>query len=153
RIQWIAVGFAVLALLTTAVAVVVTWRTDRSALSRSRHVSASDLMKLKPGAIAQAEGGIRVTDAALAGALGLSPDDTVTAISGRSVAKMHELYGVLRELAVLRPSSLFIDLIRDREPVLERWEVDGDLDTARRAEVAAAAPDGDSRIASVKQVN
>jgi len=153
RIQWIAVGFAAIALMTVTAAVVVTWRTDRVSLSPSRHVSASDLVKLKPGALAQAEAGIQVTDPALRSVLGLLPGDTLTAISGRSVAKMHELYGVLHDLGVLRPRSLFIELIRDREPVLERWELDGDLDTARRAEVAAAAPDGDSRIASVKQVN
>ncbi|HEY6173651.1 MAG TPA: hypothetical protein VIX73_04370 [Kofleriaceae bacterium] len=158
RIQWIAVGFAAIALVTTTVAV-VTWRTGRSSvLSTSRHVSASDLIKLKPGAIAQAEAGIQVTDAALRSTLGLLPGDTLTAISGRSVAKAHELYGVLRELAVLRPRSLFIDLIRDREPVLERWELDGDLDIERRADLAASAPPGpgprdDPRIASVRQLN
>ena len=155
RIQRIAVGFAAIALVTAAVAVVVTWRTDRrtSALPASRHVSASDLIKLKPGAIAQADGGIRVTDATLGGALGLAPDDMLVAISGRSVARTHELYGVLRELAVLRPQSLFIDLIRDREPVLLRWELDGDLDAARRADLADGAPGSDPRIATVRQLN
>ena len=155
RIQWIAVGFAVIALVTTAVAVIVTWRTDRSAaLSTLRHVSASDLVKLKPGAIAQAEAGIQVSDAALRRTLGLSPGDTLTAISGRSVARIHELYGVLRDLAVLRPRTLFVDLLRDREPVLERWELAGDLDNALRVDLAASAsPSGDPRIASVKQVN
>ena len=155
RIQRIAVGFAAIALMTAVVAVVVTWRTDRrpSALPETRHVSASDLIKLKPAAIARADGGIRVTDATLGSALGLLPGDTLVAISGRSVARPAELYGVLRELAMLRPQSLFVDVIRDREPLLVRWELDGDLDTARRADRAAEAPGGDPRIASVRQLN
>jgi S1-C subfamily serine protease len=157
RIQRIAVGFAAIAVLTTAAAVIVAWRTDRrtAALSPTRHVSASELVKLAPGAIAQADGGILVTDAALRSALGLSPGDVITAISGRSVARIHELSGLLRELAILRPRSLFVDVIRDREPVLERWELDGDLDTARRADLAARPPPGarDPRIASVRLLN
>lgn len=155
RIQWIAVGFAAIALVTTAVAVVVTWRTEQpAALSTRRHVSASQVAKLKPGSIAQAQAGIQVSDAALRSALGLSPGDTLTAISGRSVARIHELYGVLRDLAVLRPRSLFVDVLRDRELVLERWEIDGDLDNALRVDLAASAsPSGDPRIASVRQVN
>jgi S1-C subfamily serine protease len=155
RIQRIAVGFAVIALVTAVVAVVVSWRTDRptSALPASRHVSASDLIKLKPGVIAQAEGGIRVTDVTLGSALGLLPGDMLVAISGRSIARTHELYGVLRELAALRPQSLFLDLIRDREPVLLRWELDSDLDTARRADIASGAPGGGPWIATVRQLN
>src|SRR6185295_3685837 len=72
----------------------------------------------------------------------------------RSVARIHELYGVLRDLAVFRARTLFVDLARDGQPVLERWELDGDLDTALRADLAASAsPGGDPRIASVKPVN
>jgi S1-C subfamily serine protease len=161
RIRRIAVGFAAIALLIVAVAVVVTWRSDRLrseayALPASRHVSASDLAKLKPGVVVQVDGGIRVTDAALCTSLGLARDDTIIAISGRPVTRVPELYGILRELGVFRPHSLFVDLIRDREPVLERWELDGDLDTARRAEVAASASSGgstDPLIATVSQLN
>ena len=155
RIQRIAVGFAVIALVTAAVAVVVTWRTDRrtSASPASGHVSAIDLIKLKPAVIAQVDGGVRVTDGTLGSALGLSPGDTLVAISGRSVARTYELYGVLRELAMLRPQSLFLDLIRDREPVLLRWELDGDLDAALRADSAAGAPGGGPWIATVRRLN
>lgn len=159
RIQRFAVGFAALALLTAAAAVVVMWRTGRprpnAFAPAGRHVSASDLVKLAPGAIAQADGGVRVTDAALRGSLGLAAGDTITAISGRPVARVHELSGILRELAVLRPQSLFVDLIRGGEPVLERWELDGDLDIARRAELAAGARSGstDPRIATVQQID
>jgi general secretion pathway protein C len=160
RIRRIAVGLAAVAALTVAVAVVVTWRADRRrldarALSASRHVSARDLARLKPGAVAPVDGGIRVTDAGLGSALGLDRDDTIIAISGRPVTKVPELSGILRELGILRPHSLFVDLIRDREIVLERWEIDGDLATALRVELAAGASLGpiDPLTATVKQLN
>jgi general secretion pathway protein C len=157
RIQRIAFGFAALALMIAVVAVVVRWRTDhlRAAAPASRHVSANAVVKLKPGAIAQADGGIQVSDTALAASLGLAPGDAITAISGRPVARVHELSGALRDLAVLQPRSLFVELIRDREPVTERWDLDGDLDIARRGDAAAAAPPGsiDPRAATVKQLD
>jgi general secretion pathway protein C len=159
RIQRIAVGFAAVAVALATTAVIARWPADRlrsdSVAPASRHVAAGELVKLKPGAIGQADGGIRVTDAALRGALGLGPGDTITAISGRPVAKVHELSGVLRELAAFRPRSLFVELVRDRQPVVERWQLDGDLDTARRAELAAGAAPGarDPRIATVVQLD
>jgi S1-C subfamily serine protease len=160
RIQRIAVGCAAVALAVTVAAVLVVWRSDRLQSGAqglaSRHVSAADLVRLRPGAVVQVTGGVRVTEATLTAALGLAPGDTITAISGRQVARVPELAGILRELAILRPQRLFIELIRDREPVVERWELDGDLDIARRAASAAAAPPPgttDPRIASVKQVD
>lgn len=158
RIQRIAVGSAVVALAIAVAAVIAAWRADRLRSSprapASRHVSASDPVKLRPGAVVQVDGGVRVTEAALAAALGLAPGDTITAISGRQVTHVHELAGILRELAIFRPQRLFIELVRDRESVVERWELDGDLDVARRAELAAAAPGPtDPRIATVQQLD
>lgn len=159
RIRWIAIGLAGIALLTVAVSVVLTWRagrwSDAHGLPASRHVSAADLARLKPGAVVQVEGGIRVADAAVASALGLGRDDTILAISGRPVTKVPELSGILRELGILRPRSLFVDLLRDRQTVLERWEIDGDLDTARRADIAASASSRplDPLVATVKQLD
>lgn len=153
RIQRVAVAIAVVALGIAIAAVIVRWRSDvRPGAPPRRHVAASDLVRLKPGAIVQAEGGIRVSDPQLASALGVQPGDTITAISGRSVARLHELSGVLHDLAALRPQSLFVDLLRDHQGVLERWELDGDLDVARRADLAAGAEGRDARIASVQQV-
>lgn len=158
RIQRIALGFAAVALGIAVAAVITAWRADRlhsgPCAPVTRHVSAGDLVKLRSGAVVQVDGGVRVTEATLAAALGLTPGDTITAISGRPVTYVHELAGILRELAIFRPQRLFIELVRDREPVVERWELDGDLDVARRAELAAAAPGPtDPRIATVQQLD
>lgn len=158
RIRWIAVGLAVVALLTVAVAVVVTWRAGRlrsdARAPVTRHVSAGDLVKLRPGTVVAVDDGIRITDAEVATALGLRGDDTILAISGRPVSKVPELSGILRELAIFRPRSVFIDLMREREVVLERWEIDGDLDTARRTALPAGGSGGptDPLVATVKQL-
>src|SRR5882672_1368270 len=93
RLPRVAVGFAMVALATVVVALIVTWRGDRLRSDAhgapvSRHVSASDLAKLKPGAVGQVDGGIRVTDATLSSALGLTPADTIVAISGRPVTRV-----------------------------------------------------------------
>ncbi len=158
RIHRIAVGFAAIALVVAGAAVVVTWSSEHGAhatLPAPRHVAASDVIRLRPGALAQADSGVRVVDATLRRSLGLMLDDTITAISGRPIARAIELVTILRELAIYRPRSLFLDVVRDREPVLVRWELDGDLDIAWRAELAAAGPGGpvDPRIASVTQLS
>lgn len=157
RERRIAVGVAAVS-IAIAVAAAWAWRGDRrrsaAGTPAPRHVAASDLVKLRPGAVVQVGGGVRVTEATLTAALGLSPGDTITAISGRPVAHVHELDGILRELAIFRPRWLFIELVRDRQAVVERWEIDGDLDVARRTERAAAAPGPtDPRIATVQQLD
>ena len=156
RIQRIAVGSAVIALLIAVLAVIVTWWADRRPAPRAegRHVSAAELVKLGPGSLEPVDGGLRVRDAALRGMLGLAADDTLVAISGKPVTRPHELSGILRELAIFRPRSLFIDVLRDRQPVLVRWEFDGDLDTARRAAITAGQPGAvDPLVATVKQIS
>jgi S1-C subfamily serine protease len=157
RIHRVAVGFAAIALVVAGATVVVTWRSGRSerGAPAPRHVAASDVVRLRPGALAQVDTGVRVVDAALRRSLGLVLDDTITAISGRPIARASELVTALRDLAIYRPRSLFLDVVRDRDPVLVRWELDGDLDIAWRAELAAAGPGGpvDPRIASVRQLS
>jgi len=157
RIQQIAVGVAVVSLVIAIAAGGAAWRCDRrrsAGVSASRHVSASDLAKLQPGAMVQVSGGVRVTEGTLAAALGLAPGDTIAAISGRPVTRVHELDGILRELAIFRPQRLFLELVRDGESVVERWEIDGDLDVARRTQRADRAPGpSDPRVATIQQVD
>jgi S1-C subfamily serine protease len=112
-------------------------------------VTASDLARLTPETVERVGGGLRVIDEALGKSLGLAREDTLVAISGRPVTRPSELRAALRDLAAFRPSSLFVDLLRDREPVLERWELDGELDPARRAPSGATDP----LIATVNRID
>lgn len=152
RIQRIAVGFAAIALLVAILAgiLVVTRHTGHSTAPASRRVRVRDLEKLSPATVQQASEGVRVVDEALGTALGLTREDTIVAISGRRVARASELEGVLHDLAVLRPSSLFVDLVRERARVLERWELDGDR---RAGGMLPADPALDPLLATVKQLD
>jgi PDZ domain len=159
RTQRIAVGFAVVAMGVAVLAgiVVLTRRAESSREPHaSRHVQVSDLGKFTPGAVQQGGEGVRVIDQALGTALGLAGDDTILAISGRPVTSPSELAIVLGDLEVFRPRSLFVELVRDRARVLERWELDGDREAARPADAGARAPRGtpspvDPLIATVRQ--
>jgi S1-C subfamily serine protease len=160
RIQRIAVGFAAAALLVAVLAgiIVVTRHTGHATAPASRHVRVRDLAKLSPATVEQASEGVHVVDEALGTSLGLAPEDTIVAISGRRVTGASELEGVLHDLAVLRPSSLFVDLIRDRARVLERWELDGARAAAGTVPSAppldpSLDPPLDPLIATVKQLD
>lgn len=169
RIRRIAVGFAVIAMLTAllAVVIVVARRADHAQQEprspASRHVSARDVVSLAAETVEQAGEGIHVIDGALGKALGLSREDTIIAISGRRVTDVAQLRAMLRDLGALAPGSLFVDLIRDRQPVLERWELDGDLAAAWRASAGAgngggrrlhsASPPLDPLITTVAQLD
>ena len=126
-------------------------------------MSARDVVSLAPETVEQAGEGIRVIDDALGKALGLSREDTIVAISGRRVTDTAQLRAMLRDLDALAPGSLFVDVVRDRQPVLERWELDGDLAAAWRASAGAgngggrlrhpASPPLDPLIATVAQLD
>ena len=172
RIQRIAVGFAAVAMLAAVLAVfVVATRSpeppphDRAASLASRHVAAADLSRLVPGALQSAGDGVRVVDDALGTALGLGREDTIVAISGVRATSATQVSRILHELGALSPQRLFVDLIRDRRPVLERWELDGDLEAVGRGDRADTGHDGprwggpsaspplDPLIATVRQIN
>lgn len=170
RIQRIAVGFAVIAMLVALLAVFIVARRHPEPRQRepcaaltSRAVSADDLAKLTPETLQQASDGVRVIDDALRTSLGLGPEDTITAISGLRVTSAAQLPRMLHDLGALTPSSLFVDLVRDREYALERWELDVDLAAAGRADQAgrggprwnhpSTSPPLDPLIATVTQLD
>lgn len=152
RIQRIAVGLAAVAMLVALLAgfIVVTRHTGHATAPASRRVRARDLEKLTPATVQPASEGVRVVDEALGASLGLAREDTIVAISGRLVTRASELEGALHDLEALRPSSLFVDLVRDRARVLERWELDGDREAAG---TVPSAPPLDPLIATVKQLD
>ena len=153
----IAIGLAAAALLTAglAVLVVVTRHTDPARAAQvSRQVAVNDLKRLAPSTVEQRDDGVRVTDAALCKALGLARDDTIVAISGRQV-RADELRAVLRKLGALRPRSVFVDLVRDRVPVLERWDLDDELLEGLPADDSDPTPgaaSADPLIATVRRI-
>jgi hypothetical protein len=172
RLQRIAVGFAAVAVLVALLAVFVVAtrspeppRRDRAASPASRHVVAGDLTRRLPDALQPVGDGVRVADDALRTALGLAREDTIVAISGLRVTSATQVSRILHELGALSPQSLFVDLIRDRRPVLERWELDGDLEAVGRDDRAdaghggprwgrpSASPPLDPLIATVRQIN
>jgi S1-C subfamily serine protease len=109
---------------------------DDPALPPARRVAAADVMRLRRDAVALVRDagrsvGVRVTDEELRKALDLGPDDVITAISGRSIEREFDVFEAIFSVRSLRASTVYVDLLRDGQPVLARWKVDGDLRTAR----------------------
>jgi type II secretory pathway component PulC len=156
RLRQIAIGAAVLALLVAALAVLVVARrgSPRTAAVASRRVRATYLARLSSSTVVQGAAGVRV-EPTVAEALGLSDGDTLLAISGRAVTRSADLGTVLDALDALHPSAWFVELGRDGDRVLERWEIDGDLAAARRAMPLdlAAGPGADPLLATVTRID
>ena len=148
RTPVIAVSLAAVALVTVLIAViVVATRGGRTAdaakpvviedLGPVKHrVAATEVVRLDRDTLAStthASGvpGVKVTDAALRVELGLEPTDVITAISGRAIKRQFDVYDALLGASMMNATALFVELIRDGKPALIRWELDGDLRTAR----------------------
>jgi len=145
QIQLFAIGFAIAALVTAIVAVVVVVRRSdgpavQDAKQSEHRVPAAEIIKLKRDAVdmvveAGDIKGVKVTDSALRSKLGLSEGDVITAISGRQIKRQYDVQDAIFGVSMLNASTIFVDVIRDQKPTLERWVVDGDLATARRQAV------------------
>jgi S1-C subfamily serine protease len=102
----------------------------------ARRVAAADLVKLRREAVALVREagevlGVKVIDLDLRRALELDPDDVITAIAGRTIEREFDVFDVIHHLKRLQVSTVHVDLLRDREPVLLRWKIDGDLRAAQ----------------------
>ena len=145
----IAIGAAIVALLTSlaAVIVVVARSADAtparaagasSAMVSERHVAADDVAKLKRDTVEKVTDkdkviGVKVTDPKLRGALGLAADDVITAIAGRTIKREFDVYDAVLGTSMMDSSVVYVDLVHDGKPQLVRWQLDGDLRSARRA--------------------
>jgi S1-C subfamily serine protease len=145
----IAIGAAIVALLTSlaAVIVVVSRSADAtparaasaSATSVSeRRVPADDVAKLKRDTVENVTDkgkviGVKVTDDKLRSSLGLAPDDVITAIAGRAIKREFDVYDAVLGMSMMDSSVVYVDLVHDGKPQLVRWQLDGDLRSARRA--------------------
>lgn len=148
RTPVIAVSLAVVALVTVVIAViVVAARDDRPASAPlpariedrgplEHRVTAANVVRLDRDTLeattdASGVAGVKVTDAELRTDLGLEPADVITAISGRPVKRQFDVYDALLGASTMNATALYVDLIREGRPVLLRWQLDGDLRTAR----------------------
>jgi S1-C subfamily serine protease len=152
----IAIGAAVVALLVSAAAavVVVSRGNGRPAApsqaaeaAGSRRVAAADVTKLKRDIVEKVSEagkviGVKVTDAEVRAALGLGADDVITALSGRAIKREFDVYDAVLGMSMMDTSVVYVDLIRDKKPVLVRWQLDGELRSARRADTATSRSTG-----------
>ncbi|MBX3156359.1 MAG: hypothetical protein KF773_10200 [Deltaproteobacteria bacterium] len=159
RAGWIAIAAAFVAVVTSLIAIIVVVRQPEPAVAapepprkardpvKSRKVSARDVLEL-PRAVTPTRdrktSGIEIdrkSGAALADALGLDEGDIVVAISGRKVASERDVADALAGIRMMEAMTIYVDVVRDGEPVLVRWEVDEKL--RRTASTDAPAPPSD----------
>ena len=147
----IAIGFAVVALVTSLVAVIVVMRRSSepvavAAPSKSAHIDrtldANDVTKLKRDVVEKAVDdrgeviGVKVKDAAVRTALGLEPDDVITAINGRAIKREFDVYDAVLGMSMMDASIVYVEIVRGgKEPALVRWKLDGDLRQARNGPI------------------
>jgi type II secretory pathway component PulC len=142
----VAMGAALVALVFTLVAVIVVLVRDggheaASATSvtsplRDHDVRATDAVRLQRRDVELViekgtTKGLRVKDAALAQALGLEPDDVITAISGKQMTRELDAYDAILKLSMLSATTMYVEIVRKGQPLLLRWRLDGDLRQAR----------------------
>jgi len=157
RSKVIALGLAIVAVAVAAVAVVVAARRGGSAgpaaggaggsgvATEDRRVQAADVVKLDRDAVeAVVEGGeprgVRVSDGALAHALGLEPDDLITMLMGDTVRDGGDVRHAIFQASLSSATTLYVELVRRGTPRLLRWRLDGDLRTARHASSTSTRP-------------
>jgi S1-C subfamily serine protease len=150
RMPLVAMGFAIIAVVIAGVAgIAVLMRDDApaavagSATLIDQRVTAVDVMKLRDQVEIVVEAGqprgLRVTDPAVAAALGLTGDDVVTAMMGRATTRDRDITEAMLHASTLRASTVFVEVDRSGQRIVLRWIVDGDLYEARRDALAAAA--------------
>lgn len=146
RLRTIAVFAAVVAVVMASAAVIVVLRRSPDAPitkpSPDPLIPAAELVKLRGNTVAPSPsgGGMIVTDEPLRTALGLQPQDIITAISGRPIKREFDMYDAMLGVAQLGATAIYVELLRDGHPVLLHWSIDGDLNKARRAATTTASP-------------
>lgn len=109
-------------------------------------IAATDVLKLKQrDLIEDAADGIQVSDETLRKALKLEADDIITAIGGRTVHRELEIYDAMMGLTMSETTAVYVDILRDGKPMLQRWKLDVSMRTAWRSSLAlgSASPYSD----------
>lgn len=153
----IAIGAAIVALLTSLAAVIVVVSRSADATPAraagtstttvsERRVPADDVAKLKRDTVENVTDkgkviGVKVTDDKLRSSLGLAAGDVITAIAGRAIKREFDVYDAVLGMSMMDSSVVYVDLVHDGKAQLVRWQLDGDLRSARRAtDVIPPAP-------------
>jgi type II secretory pathway component PulC len=122
----VAIGFAVVALLTSAIAVVVVMRRDVAVVRvLDRIVDASEVTKLERTVVSKAGDGVVVNDEALLKLLGLEPTDVMTSINGHPLKRGLDVYNAM--LASRDATIVYVEIVRGKRPLLLRWKLEGSL--------------------------
>src|SRR2546430_11826185 len=130
----IAMGLAVAALAVALVTVIVVVRRgsgvpDDAPGLRDRDVVAHDVLRLREWHSVEPVGegsgkGVKIRDAELARALGLEPNDVITALSGRRLGRDFDMYVAMSAVATNDATTVYVELAGG---TLVRWHVQGDL--------------------------
>ncbi len=146
RLAVIAIGFAVVALVTSLIAVFVVMRRSTSvpvpvvsakSARIDRTIDANEVTKLKRDVVEKAvddQGevvGVKIKDDPVRTALGLEPGDIITAINGRAIKREFDVYDAVLGMSMMDASIVYVEIVRDKQPALVRWKLDGDLRQAR----------------------
>ncbi len=143
RLPTIAIATASVAVLLslTALVVVATRAPNRSEIGMvpfETAVPAADVTKLRDNVELAKEDagatGVRVTDERLRHALGLEVADVIAALNGRAIKKEADVAEAITGVRYLDATSIYVDVIREGEPVVLRWKLDESLRRSGRAE-------------------
>lgn len=109
-------------------------------------VAAADVLKLKQReTIDDATDGVEVTDEALRTALKLRPGDIISAINGRKVTRELDIYDAMMGVTMAETTTVYVDVVRDGKPLLVRWNLDVSMRTAWRSSLSlGSSPYGSS---------
>lgn len=147
RLPQIAVGSALLAVAVSVIAAIVVFvRDDAPPAAKpsttlapliDQPVAVADIVKLRDNIEVVVDAGtprgVRVSDPALAKALGLQDDDILTALLGRKLTRESDVSDVMTRARLLHATTLYAELERGGASTVLRWQLDGDLGDAQRA--------------------
>jgi hypothetical protein len=144
----VAIGFAVVALVTSLVAVFVVMQRRSAAPAPTplaakapahddKTIAAAEILRLKRDVVEKVETngqflGVKITDEPLRTAFGLGADDIVTAINGRAIKREFDVFDAVLGMSTMNASIVYVEVTRGGSSRLLRWSVDGELRTARR---------------------